>query len=183
MFKQRLGKSPWGVDLCVICEHVPVVSLDEQSVFHDYASWMIQVALENDRKADALYEPCFDQEIIKDCRRWGFNLKGIRIARLRHKDLNHVKAVGTTGKRSLMLALVVALVWSQEEKLRNLWKELRGHRLEDAFRDVLESAKVDRYETSSNVAKGRTGTAENMDLHFVCDRVPLLSLNKPSVFF
>ena len=101
------------------------------------------------------------------------------MARLRHNDL--IKAVGTTGKHSVMLALVVALVWRQEEKLHNLSKALRGHRLEDEFWDVLESAKVYRYETSRNVPKDRTGTAEHIDLHLVCDRVPVLSINKPSV--
>ena len=103
------------------------------------------------------------------------------MARLRHND--SIKAVGTTGKRSVMLALVVALVLQQEEKLHNLSELLREHGLEDEFWDLLESAKVDRYETSRNVPKDRTGTAENIDLQFICDRVPVLSLNQPSVFF
>ena len=59
MFKQHgsFSNMPWGVGLCVICEHVPVVSLEEHSVFHKHASWMIQAVLdENDRKAISLYD-------------------------------------------------------------------------------------------------------------------------------
>ena len=63
----------------------------------------------------------------------------------------------------------------QLKKFHSLSKLLREHRLEDEFWDVLESAKVDRYETSRNVPKDRTGTAENIDLQFVCDRVTLES--------
>ena len=81
------------------------------------------------------------------------------MARLRHND--SIKAVGTTGKRSVMLALVVALEL-QEEKLRKLWKEFRAHNLADRFLDVLESVNVHRYKRSNNVQKDRI--AENFEL-------------------
>merc|ERR1719491_1964395 len=75
-----------------------------------------------------------------EARKLGLSSDDLGIVRLKAKELQHVKAVGTTGKRSVMLAVVVALALEDPDNtMDGLWKELREYKLGKAFVRLLES--------------------------------------------
>lgn len=129
-----------GVELNIICGGVPVITLEKSCVFHENVSWMLQQAMNADGKADSLFEYIEDERIVAEGRRLGLTEDEMSIVRLKSKSLRHVKAVGTTGKRSVMLAVVVALALEDPDNtMDGLWKELRAYKLGKAFVKLLES--------------------------------------------
>lgn len=192
-----------GVELNIICGGIPVITLDKACVFHENVSWMLQSALNASGKADSLYEYCDDEKVIAEGKKLGLSEDELSIVRLKAKELRHVKAVGTTGKRSVMLAVVV---------------ELRSYKLDKAFIGLLESGQqsvVKKHLTNggdcdSSWSSGwgahwdkgedwskywvepRPGKAKNVEapveppdgveLSVVCGKVPVLDLDKSSIF-
>lgn len=86
--------------------------MDKSSVFDLNASWLLQNTVGVYQKADSLYEglPRCNQErqIISECKRRGLATtdQDLWVVRMAHKP--DLVAVGTCGKRSTMMALVVA---------------------------------------------------------------------------
>lgn len=144
MSTPSMSSSTWpsvkGVELNIICGGIPVITLDKACDFHENVSWMLQSALNATGKADSLYEYVDDDRVIKEARKLGLTEDELGIVRLKAKELRHVKAVGTTGKRSVMLAVVVALALEDPDNAMDaLWKELRAYKLGKAFVKLLES--------------------------------------------
>jgi len=129
-----------GLDITIVCQNVPVVTLGKMSVFQESASSLLQAALSSESKADALYEYCNDKEILTECGGLGFQKEELFIARFR--QLKDVKAVGTTGKRSTMIALIVALVLQDKISDQTLMKAVRDYdrTLEKPFLELIHSA-------------------------------------------
>lgn len=169
-----------GVELNFVCGGVPVLTLDKSSVFHENASWMLQSALSSSGKADSLYQYCEDEDIQWECRRLGLRDEDLSLVRLRQQGLSHVKAVGTTGKRSVMLAVVVALALEDGDALDGLWKELKDYKLDGHFVDLLRSGR----QTLSGDQDGDVSApaAHGVELSVICGTVPVLGLEKDSVF-
>jgi len=99
-----------GVDVCFVCGRVPVIMLEKGSCLDESASWLLQTALSSEGKAGGLYEYCNDREILAGCRGMGIPSNEAFVGRIAAAELQGVRAVGTTGKRSVMLALVIALL-------------------------------------------------------------------------
>lgn len=103
-----------GVEIMLLPGSLPVVDLDKTSIFHENASWLLQTATGSTGKADGCYDYCTDNEILRQCQTLGFTSQDVFIARLKPARLKHIKAVGVSGKRSVMLACVVALLLQEE---------------------------------------------------------------------
>mmetsp|Transcript_111815 Transcript_111815/g.311149 ORF Transcript_111815/g.311149 Transcript_111815/m.311149 type:complete len:689 (-) Transcript_111815:340-2406(-) len=195
-----------GVDLHFVCGCVPVLTLDTASVFHEHVSMMLQSALSSTGKADALYDYNEDEDILVECRRYGYRDDDLMLAHLKRHDLRKVRAVGTTGKRSVMLALVVGLSLKKGDTLHELWELLRSYGLYAAFAEVLNLGKEAMAKTSYSASKkahtGKTtksspspwtsesdpvasilsDTSSGVELSMVCKNVPVIGLDKQSVF-
>merc|ERR1712217_315016 len=98
------------------------------------------------------------------------------IVRLRKPELKHLKAVGTSGKRSVMLSCVVALALEDGEALSDLWKELRAYKLDKPFVDLLQSGQ----ETVSNAHSSKHSDqpssytdVDGLEISVVCGCVPV----------
>jgi len=198
-----------GVEIQFVCGRIPVLTLDTASLFHEHVSEMLQSALSSGDKADSLYAYCEDRDIRLDCRRTGFRDDDLMAARLKQEGFQWVRAVGTTGKRSLMLALVVALAIEKEDLLDELWALLRSYHIHTHFAEVLHCSKealsmvnFSRQspapkDTMNSLSRGlRPALADcaaaadpevpedshGVDLQFVGNGVPVLGLDKTSVF-
>ena len=66
------------------------------------------MVLSSERRADHLYEYCKDDKIADACAQLGFKRTSLSIVRLTQEGFCHIKAVGMNGKRSAILAVVVA---------------------------------------------------------------------------
>lgn len=183
-----------GVEIRFVCGGIPVLTLDKSSVFNDNVSWMLQTALSSTAKADSLYVVCDDKGISAECRQLGLRDDDLTIASLKN-GLRHVKAVGTTGKRSVMMAVVVALALEKGDELGELWKELRAYKLDAPFVEVLQSGQQSASATLSS-ATSSTATAmdcddrgdpetisvEGVELDIVCGGIPVVTMDKSSIF-
>lgn len=128
-----------------VCDDVPVITLDKSCIFHENVSWLLQSALDATGKADSLYEYIDDAKIFSEARRYGFPKEEVSVVRLKAKELRHIRAVGTNGKRSVMLSVVVALAMhAPPGAMDALGKELRDYKLDKAFAHLLESGGVGR---------------------------------------
>merc|ERR1719245_2225246 len=101
-----------GVQLGIILGQVPVVGLDKLSVFQESASWLLQEVVASEGKAGSLYEVIDDSTIYAKCGEMGISKEETAIARCTATGLEDVVAVGTTGKRSIMLSLVFGVLIS-----------------------------------------------------------------------
>lgn len=125
-----------GVEVDVVCGNVPVVALDKSSDFEENAAWMIQSACESSGRADSLYEWSEDEDILSECRRLGMNKDDLGIVRLRESA--RLRAVGVSGKRSIMVACVIAMSIADPDGLEPLWEGLRNFKLHRKYWDVME---------------------------------------------
>lgn len=105
------------VDVKLILDDVVVVKLSVENCFHENASWMLQTVLSTSTKADKCYDYIEDKEITRACVQAGYSADELGIARIRHKALDDVKVVGTTGKKSIMLASVLSIVLAEPKEL------------------------------------------------------------------
>mmetsp|Transcript_78603 Transcript_78603/g.230643 ORF Transcript_78603/g.230643 Transcript_78603/m.230643 type:complete len:216 (+) Transcript_78603:40-687(+) len=142
-----------GVEIDVVCGNVPVVSMEKGSVFDENASWMIQSALSSSEKAGALYEYCEDEDIQDACRRLGMSKDEVMAVRL--KRMKSVRAVGVSGKRSVMLACVIAMSLHDPDGLEELWEALRSYKLHRHYWEVLELIKDSSRPTASSNADSK----------------------------
>ena len=99
-----------GVELAIVCEGVPVVTLKKGTPFGQNASWLLQIAMDSGSKANSLWNPTDMEKNIKSeclCRGIVQDEKGLWIAAAKGRP--ECVAVGTSGKRSMMIGLVVSL--------------------------------------------------------------------------
>lgn len=211
--RSRSGPRLRGVEVEMVCGTVPVVYLEPACVFHECASWMLQTALGASGKADGLYEHIEDRTLSAELWRC-LHVRGedAFLVRLARPDLRKVRAVGATGKRSVLLAVVIALVLHDDSGMEALWKELQGCHLDEAFLHLLKRAKSsnsfataeerllmkhrDREERRRRkkalrnkededegvVAKGGHLEVDGVEVDIILGRVPVLCLSTTSVF-
>jgi len=156
-----------GLKIDLVCGNVPVVSMDSDSPFDQHCSWMIQTAADSESKADKCYEYCDDEKIEKACHRLGFSSHDIVVASV----LGHpsVIAVGASGKRSVMMACVVAMSMRDPEGLDDLWKDLRFYKIHKLYWEVLELVKANTTQFSSSHSD--TSSKSNVKRKFEHDDV------------
>lgn len=129
------------VSVDIVCGNVPVVSMEKDSIFDENASSMLQAACNSTSKADGLYVDCNEQQIMASCRRLGLDDDCIVSVRLRDHAWNSVKAVGVSGKRSVMMACTVAMSIHDPDGLEELWEYLRSYKLHREYYELLEMVK------------------------------------------
>eukprot|EP00913_Durusdinium_trenchii_P022214 g20873.t1 len=66
-------------------------------------------------------EPSGTAETPQECRGLGFSPDDLSIVRLNREDLRHIKAIGISGKRSVMMACLVALYRDEGSKESDLF--------------------------------------------------------------
>ena len=98
-----------GIDVQLVCDgSVPVVS-SLSSAYSTHAAWLLQTLMHAPGKAKELYDPIEDERIIRDCASLGYLRQDCRVFRLRGEQPLTAVGVGSSGKRSATMALVVAL--------------------------------------------------------------------------
>eukprot|EP00747_Dinoflagellata_sp_TGD_P197320 gnl/TRDRNA2_/TRDRNA2_68549_c0_seq1.p1 gnl/TRDRNA2_/TRDRNA2_68549_c0~~gnl/TRDRNA2_/TRDRNA2_68549_c0_seq1.p1 ORF type:complete len:517 (+),score=82.82 gnl/TRDRNA2_/TRDRNA2_68549_c0_seq1:86-1636(+) len=143
------------VEVDMVCDRVPVLSLGKTSSFHESASWFLQSALQSTQKADGLFEYTHDKEIVAACRDLGMSKEEMGIVRVKQRDLQDVKAVGREGKRSNMMALVLALVFQEKIDIDVFMQDLRTYGM-DLDKQLLALLKRFR-PTSKSKQSGSSG--------------------------
>lgn len=123
-------KMPDGIELSIIDGSVPVLGLDKASMLDEYASWLLQIAARSEGKASSLYDYIHDDRILARCRSLGLSTHEVGIAQMKRKGMEHIKAVGTCGKRSIMISLVIALVINNEADIESIRKAVLGYQAE-----------------------------------------------------
>lgn len=101
-----------GVEVYLLSGNIPVVTLDGGSVFDLNASWLLQNSCGLYQKAGSLYEDCPPRspqykKIIGECLERGLAASDQELWVVRLTKKPECVAVGTCGKRSVMMALVV----------------------------------------------------------------------------
>lgn len=199
-----------GLEVEMVCGTIPVVYLEQQCVFTEHASWMLQTALNASCRVDSLYETFESRRVVSECWRClALSEDHITLVRMKRPDLRHVSAIGASGKRSVTFALVIALCLDNCALLDGLWSELSERRLEKPFLEVLEQAKVGdstasseerlrmreaqkearrqrrRYQEEEQEAPQHAGghlECHGVELDVVLGSVPVVSLDPESVF-
>ncbi|CAK0899590.1 unnamed protein product [Prorocentrum cordatum] len=134
-----------NIEFDLVCDRVPVVGLYESNEFYEHVSSMLQAAVGSTGKADSLYEACGDRRVLSACSDLGLSDHEVQVARLTDPGLRHIKAAGTSGRHSVKLALVVAVVLDGARELGELWRgtatDMRYYHLEEAFGLLTRSAR------------------------------------------
>eukprot|EP00928_Gymnodinium_smaydae_P090025 TRINITY_DN7388_c0_g1_i1.p1 TRINITY_DN7388_c0_g1~~TRINITY_DN7388_c0_g1_i1.p1 ORF type:complete len:768 (+),score=113.50 TRINITY_DN7388_c0_g1_i1:236-2539(+) len=189
-----------GVEMDMICDCVPMIGLDPQSVFNEHVSAMLQSSVDSYTKVDSLFEYCEDSDIIRACARLGHKSSELAVVKL--KSHPGVRAVGTSGKRSLLLALTIALTLQSPEATARLFGMLREYNIVAQWAEVFGRCKEAKSSNSKGTAYVRNDAdsknqltdirgseaslqdvpgAEGIQLSVVCDNVPVISLDKSSI--
>jgi len=192
-----------GTKLWLVGEGVPVVDMDKDSVFSSNVSWLIQEALGCSGRAEGQFEYCDDRAITQECEALGFGKDDISIARLSKDELNHLKVVGVNGKRSVMMACLVALYRDPGRHTMNhkaFWKALEEYELDKAWECILATVENEqdawnsynsgsRYDWSyGNGASSRQDVlatpweGHGVTVNVVCNSIPVIDLAPHSIF-
>eukprot|EP00443_Scrippsiella_acuminata_P045298 CAMPEP_0115263200 /NCGR_PEP_ID=MMETSP0270-20121206/49786_1 /TAXON_ID=71861 /ORGANISM="Scrippsiella trochoidea, Strain CCMP3099" /LENGTH=320 /DNA_ID=CAMNT_0002679171 /DNA_START=23 /DNA_END=981 /DNA_ORIENTATION=+ len=171
-----------GVELRMLTGCCPVLYMDSASPFHEYAAQMLQAALNSGGKADSLYEYTSDPRMYDECKRkFGFKADDVMLARVRQANLHHVQGFGC-GKRSTMLAVVLALALEKKGILPELWSMLETYKLDEPFREILRKAQQQAPPVVKRPPPQQPIIQLGVELHIVCRKVPVLGMEKASVF-
>jgi len=134
-----------GVDLEIVCGDIPVVTLEKGCPFDLNASWLLQNALGSHSKADSLFKdsPWTPQKrgIIRECVKRGLAEEEAHLWVAMAVGRKDCLAVGTCGKRSVMLSLVVALALGSGDGWKSFLPELEPLKLDFAFERLIRYAK------------------------------------------
>ena len=117
--QQSVESGVHGVRVQRLRDSTYVVELEKSSIFSKHTSWMLQSVVSEERRVDAFLQYVEDEEVLCGCDVAGISRDSVMVGRLRGTA---VKAVGATGKRSLVLALVLSSV------LSSVLRDRRGHR-------------------------------------------------------
>jgi len=178
-----------GVSVEFVCEKVPVVALDKSSQFDEYASWMLQGALGITGKAAATYDHFHDDEIVEECFKLGYRDQDICMVRCRDKDFRHLAAVGVSGKRSVMLAVVIAACLDDpDNEMEELWTGLIHYKLNKQFDAILRACRAVEEQQPKEVRHAHYDDdddeeeVEGVRIKVVHRNVPVVSMDKGSIF-
>ena len=101
-----------GVELAIVCEGVPVVTLEKGTPFEQNASWLLQIAMDSHSKANSLFDHTganMEKNIVSECLCRGIVQDENNLCIGAAQGRPECVAVGTSGKRSMMIALEVSL--------------------------------------------------------------------------
>lgn len=134
-----------GIELAIVCGNVPVITLEKGTSFDLNASWLLQNAMGSHAKADSLYESCptspHERRIVSECIRRGLATSEIELWIVMARGREECVAVGTCGKRSMMLSLVVALALHSGDGYKLCLEELESLSLREPFEKLVSTAK------------------------------------------
>lgn len=192
-----------GTKLWLVGDGVPVVDMDKDSVFSSNVSWLIQEALGCSGRAEGQFEYCDDRAITQECEALGFGKDDVSIARLSKDELNHLKVVGVNGKRSVMMACLVALYRDPGRHTMNhkaFWKALEEYELDKAWECILATVENEQDAWNSSNSGSRydwsygNGASSRQDVlatpweghgvtvNVVCNSIPVIDLAPHSIF-
>lgn len=170
----------------MVCGDVLIIGVGRGSRFQEHASWMLQTVLGRAGKADAALNFCQEQDVTAACKELGFSSEEIGLVRLWDPEFSGIRVVGTGGKRSVMLAVVIALALRGVGKLNDLWTEVHEYDLEEPFSRIISIARDQLVRPNkSPEASGnkKSVMVEGVDLQIICGRVPMLDVNRTSIFY
>jgi len=101
-----------------------VLSMDNNSVFGNCVSWLLQNVSDSTGKSASTFEYFSDDTIMEEVRTLGHDPQFMLLAMMVRDDLSRVVAMAMT-RRALMLALVVAMVIHGKCTLARVTNELR----------------------------------------------------------
>mmetsp|Transcript_50467 Transcript_50467/g.80095 ORF Transcript_50467/g.80095 Transcript_50467/m.80095 type:complete len:353 (+) Transcript_50467:77-1135(+) len=178
-----------GVTVEFVCEKIPVVTLDKSSPFDEYASWMLQGALGITGKAASTYDHFYDDEITEECFKLGYRDQDICMVRCREGEFRNLAAVGVSGKRSVMLAVVIAACLEDPENdMDELWTGLISYRLNRKFDAILRNCHATQRERHREtrrrvqIEESDGEELEGVSIKVVHGNVPVVSMDKGSIF-
>lgn len=105
---------------------IPIITMDTTTVFDDCVSWLLQSATGISGKATSLFDYFDDDRVLKEVGHLGHDPQFMMLARMNRSDLSDVRA-GAMTKRSIMLALVVALVIQRKCSIQRLVREVQEY--------------------------------------------------------
>jgi len=113
-----------GAELTMVCGTVPVVSL-EKGTLHSNASNLLQAVLCRDgEKAISLFDHCVDEgpssvfaRISKECLARNLASHDSELGIVQVREEPEIKAVGTCGNRSMMLALALSVAINTPDRM------------------------------------------------------------------
>eukprot|EP00927_Polykrikos_kofoidii_P014999 TRINITY_DN16651_c0_g1_i1.p1 TRINITY_DN16651_c0_g1~~TRINITY_DN16651_c0_g1_i1.p1 ORF type:complete len:554 (+),score=68.66 TRINITY_DN16651_c0_g1_i1:80-1663(+) len=154
--KARRGKTGHlliaGLDVAIVCENIPVVSMDKTSCFNTLSAWLLQAMLNSTVKADkgCLFKSCesdsSEQDLVKRVRRECLS-RGLANA---PTDIDLVRAekggycgrgVGLQNKRTEQIALCLALALAGLYPDKALQEEMRDCDIAEPFREIVAAAR------------------------------------------
>lgn len=145
-------------------QEIPIVEMDKDSVWSQNVSWMIQTATAVEGKAESQYEYIDDRGINGELRALGIDPEECLAAELVRQDLRHLKAVGMSGKRSVMMACVVALYRDSGRytmKHKEFWDGLADYGLQQTWEKLMatiEDEDSSSYNYNENSAPSNTSS-------------------------
>lgn len=142
--EEKLVKAD-GVQLAIVCGNIPVVDLARGCDFDLNASWLLQLAMGSLQKADSLFQDApwseSKRSINRECKRRGLADLEEHLWVATAVGRKGAVAVGVSGKRSVMLALVVAMALDSSNDYRACLQELRPLQLDASFVRLIAYAK------------------------------------------
>eukprot|EP00927_Polykrikos_kofoidii_P015002 TRINITY_DN16651_c0_g1_i4.p1 TRINITY_DN16651_c0_g1~~TRINITY_DN16651_c0_g1_i4.p1 ORF type:complete len:561 (+),score=67.73 TRINITY_DN16651_c0_g1_i4:80-1684(+) len=141
-----------GLDVAIVCENIPVVSMDKASCFNTFSAWLLQSMLNSTVKAErgCLYRSCecdsSEQDLLKRVRRECLS-RGLANA---PTDIELVRAqrdgycgrgVGLQNKRTEQIALCLGLALVGLYPNEALQKDMRGCGIAEPFRQIVAAAR------------------------------------------
>lgn len=180
---------------------VPVVYMNASSGFSSHVSWILQRALGSECKVDSLFEQHADRQVLRECARHGWGESEVFIGRCTARGFTDILGVGLNGKRSVMLAMAIAVVFHVDpRRFEHLYEELREHSIMSTFDCIMESAwqgiralrrerrmqtqpRQEGAEGEEDCGQDRRQEGHKIVVDFICDgAVPAVSLEPSSVF-
>lgn len=134
-----------GVEVTMIMNNtIPIINLDKASIFDVNASWMLQNAVGCHSKADSLYKEVarpLAKQIMAECKRRQLADNDMEIWPVCVASRPDVVGIGTCGKRSVMIALVVAMAL-QEKGPKMQLAELDVLNLREPYEQLVKEVKA-----------------------------------------
>lgn len=78
-------------------------------------------------KATSLYDYAFDEDVMRQLRKFNLTDQDVMIAQMKSGKYKEVMAVGASGKRSVMIALVVSMIFNGAKSLDDFLADVRDY--------------------------------------------------------
>jgi len=169
------AENKWGIKIQVIRGDIPMIDIPKDNPLDQCASNLLQTVTGSTSKVASLFDytdgdndPDF-KAIMKQCLSMGHGKEYIMPARMRISGCEDIRGVGLSGKRSVMVALTVAMVIHQKMDIEDLLKEVCEYEpaLEEPFKDICRiacrAAKVPFNTGASNRWRGGGSDWANAD--------------------